>query len=125
VDAVDQLYEVRVGEGMEGVLGEIEYLIFEGLIGGRVPQENLEVYSVQRGVFLKRYSLASTILYKTLSFMSRSYRLNLSCMILLIRRIDLRSLAKKWFFTPLSVLNYLQLYLPPKRAAITAHLLPN
>ena len=73
-------------------------------MGSGVRHEFFEVCGVQRGFFLNFSSLASTILYKTLSFSSLRRFLNLSWMVLLIRRIAFRIFAKKWFFTPLSVL---------------------
>ena len=108
-----------------GVIRENEYLVLEGLIKRILQHEYLDVSKVQRGLFLNRSSLASIILYKTLSFTSFSCFLYRSLIILLIFLMDFLSLAKKWFFTLLSVLPKPFWYLPPSFAAMMAHLLPS
>lgn len=110
---------------LAGVIRENEDLVLEGSIKRALQHEYFEVSKVQSGLFLNLSSLASIILYKTLSFTSFSCFLYRSLIILLIFLMDFLSLAKKWFLTLLSVLIKQSWYLPPSLAAMMAHLLPS
>lgn len=57
---------------LAGVVGKDEYLVLESSIKMALQHEYFEVSKVQSGLFLNRSSLASIILYKTLSFTSFS-----------------------------------------------------